>query len=232
MTGWQGNDRISARIGTLTRPGKDQVYFFIFAFLTSLVSSALAGLAIDIGGGQDVTSQQFACLHDQGAQIAITQLYNSSGSLVEKGVTNILNAYTGAFFDGFNVYITPCLANCADKSTSGVAQVEAVINRLNQEFQDVFIWIQIDKSSGWSSNQQTNQQSIMAILNAVNSTNGAVGIIANYNTWTTYFGSSFTSASTIAQYLLWVNWNGKQDLTTGWVPFGGWTVTQSRLEAG
>uniref|UniRef100_A0A914DZU8 Uncharacterized protein n=1 Tax=Acrobeloides nanus TaxID=290746 RepID=A0A914DZU8_9BILA len=32
--------------------------------------------------------------------------------------------------------------------------------------------------------------------------------------------------------LFWVNWNGKQDLTTGWSPFGGWTAPCMHQYAG
>jgi hypothetical protein len=183
---------------------------------------------------QAVTAQQWGCLNSETMplELVIGRVYTPDGQIDEVGIQNIIQSFNGAQLEGYDGGFWPCLMNCKNNITDGAAQVQAAINRLNQEFQDVFLWVMIDKSSGWGTNQQTNQQFLMTVLNAVFSTNGGAGVITSYNTYSSIFGASFTQAAQTAQYLLWVNWNGKMDLTTGWTPFGGWNAPYAHQYAG
>uniref|UniRef100_A0A914CGY1 Uncharacterized protein n=1 Tax=Acrobeloides nanus TaxID=290746 RepID=A0A914CGY1_9BILA len=55
--------------------------------------------------------------------------------------------------------------------------------------------------------------------------------MTNYNSWSSVVGPNF-DVSFQAQYLFWVNWNGIQDLTTGFNPFGGWNQPYAHQYAG
>jgi hypothetical protein len=197
-----------------------------------MVSCTFAAMAIDTTGS--VTAAQFGCLNSETMplEMVLGRVYTADGMIDEVGIQNIIQAFNGANLEGYDAVFVPCLANCKNNLTAAADQVNAVINRLNQEFQDVFIWVQIDKTSAWGTNQQTNQQFVTDVLNAVFNTNGGAGVITNYNAWSSIVGAQFTQAAQIAQYLLWVNWNGKMDLTTGWTPFGGWQAPYAHQYAG
>ena len=64
--------------------------------------------------------------------------------------------------------MTPCVANCQNNLTSGVDQANAVVDRLKED--DIIVenvFVKIDKSQPWSSNQQQNQQFIIDILSTI-----------------------------------------------------------------
>lgn len=54
-----------------------------------------------------------------------------------------------------------------------------------------------------------------------------VGIKTNLNSWSSIVGSNYTGVDDMD--IVWVYWNGKQDLTTGFVPFGGWNQVKNML---
>jgi len=203
---------------------------FAFVLASCLVSSTLAAMAIDTTGS--VTNTQWGCLATSGLEMVLGRVYTPDGTIDEVGIQNIIQAFNGASLEGYDAVFVPCVSNCKNNLTSGADQVAAAIARLNQEFQDVFIWVQIDKSSNWGTNQTQNQKLVSDVLTAVNNTNGGAGVITSSNAWNSIVGSKFTSTSQIAQYLFWVNWNGKQDLTTGWTPFGGWNAPYAHQYAG
>uniref|UniRef100_A0A914E328 Uncharacterized protein n=1 Tax=Acrobeloides nanus TaxID=290746 RepID=A0A914E328_9BILA len=108
---------------------------------------------------------------------------------------------------------------------SGYDQVSAVVNRLNAAIDSVsnmFIWVNIDISQPWSKNQNENRVFMNEVVLALFRFNGGFGVISNNNSWSTIFGADY-NVTDIAEFLIWVKWNGKQDLTTDWVPFGGWS---------
>ena len=110
--------------------------------------------------------------------------------------------------------------------------MQSIFEILNAECQPDFIFIQVLSNGKWPNDKQGNRQFILDMIKAVkdNYTDGtgdvarSVGIMTNYNSWSQILGADWTGASNLD--LLWVNWNGKQDLTTGWTPFGGWNAVR------
>uniref|UniRef100_A0A914EB46 Lysozyme n=1 Tax=Acrobeloides nanus TaxID=290746 RepID=A0A914EB46_9BILA len=215
---------------------------YIFVMILLCVCSTHADLGLE-SSGVVINERQFECLYNKyGFDNLMTSVYDPAGFVDETGITNINNAIDG-LGDGLKfrtVSMTPCLANCQNNLTSGVDQANAVINRLNKADIVGMIYVKIDKSQPWSSNQQQNQKFIIDILSTIllvlDSTGGNYtyypGIITNYNSWSSVVGAKFTEASYLASSLWWVNWNGKQDLTTGFTPFGGWSQPMVHQYAG
>uniref|UniRef100_A0A914DZ89 C-type lectin domain-containing protein n=1 Tax=Acrobeloides nanus TaxID=290746 RepID=A0A914DZ89_9BILA len=158
-----------------------------------------------------------------------SQIYSSEGEFEEIGVQNILNAtYAGLYSD---TYITPCRNvnnTCKNGLTSGRDQAIEILNRLANDNILAFLALKIQEYKNWPKDQVANQQFILDFTNTIweaynNETfNSGVAIVTSYNDWINIVGPSWTGAS--GMDLDWVYWNGKQDLTTGWVPFGGWTA--------
>uniref|UniRef100_A0A914EJA9 Lysozyme n=1 Tax=Acrobeloides nanus TaxID=290746 RepID=A0A914EJA9_9BILA len=216
---------------------------YIFVMILLCVCSTHADLGIE-SSGTVISKRQFECLYNKyGFDNFMASVYDPAGFVDETGITNLKNAFDGLLeglqFTG--VSMTPCVANCQNNLTSGVDQANAVINRLNEDDNVVgMVIVKIDKSQPWSSNQQQNQKFIIDILSTIlltyDTTNGNnsyyPGIITNYNSWSSIVGAKFAEASYLADALWWVNWNGKQDLTTGFTPFGGWRQPLAHQYAG
>uniref|UniRef100_A0A914EAV8 Lysozyme n=1 Tax=Acrobeloides nanus TaxID=290746 RepID=A0A914EAV8_9BILA len=209
---------------------------FNLVFTSCLVSSTLADLSIDTTSA--LTAAQWRCLAGNGLGRMGARVYTSDGAFDEVGIGNIFQSST-LNLEGYNAHIVPCVANCKNNLTSGASQAYAVVNRLDKEFgkypqihDGLLIFIQIDKSNNWSTDQKQNQQFVNDMINAlyeVLETQYAV-IITNYNSWSSIVGANFSVAA--APGLKWVNWNGKADLTSGWTPFGGWASPTAHQYAG
>jgi ABC-type uncharacterized transport system permease subunit len=69
---------------------------FILTITSCLISSTLAGFAIDFAG-PNITSAQFSCLKSNGVDVVISRVYSPDGSIDETGIQNLVNAYNGIF---------------------------------------------------------------------------------------------------------------------------------------
>uniref|UniRef100_A0A914DV26 Uncharacterized protein n=1 Tax=Acrobeloides nanus TaxID=290746 RepID=A0A914DV26_9BILA len=97
---------------------------------------------------------------------------------------------------------------------------------MNDANMNGFLFLVIERYN-WPADQAGNREFILNFTNTikssmVNGAPGGVGIYTRYNDWSQIVGGSWTGASDMD--LFWVNWNGRQDLTTGFTPFGGWSA--------
>uniref|UniRef100_A0A914CWM1 Lysozyme n=1 Tax=Acrobeloides nanus TaxID=290746 RepID=A0A914CWM1_9BILA len=200
---------------------------FLLFVLLDIVSFVYGGLAIDLPGKQVLTVDQFKCLFNQGYTIFIGQIYSPNGAFNEIGIQNMRNAREAGLW--VDAYASPCKNannNCTNGLISGSDQAKAVIQRMNEEML-AFLFLDIERYN-WPADQTGNRAFILDFTNTVKSAsangnfNSGIGIYTTYNDWSQIVGSSWNGVSDMDLY--WVNWNGKQDLTTGFTPFGGWSA--------
>uniref|UniRef100_A0A914DYY3 Uncharacterized protein n=1 Tax=Acrobeloides nanus TaxID=290746 RepID=A0A914DYY3_9BILA len=172
-----------------------------------------------------ITSDQFKCLINLNVEKFIGNVYNPDGTFDDTGINNLVNEDIGDYDYGNGVdqiYVTPCLVNCKNgPDFNGGEQAKAIVNGLKSIFESYFTWINIDRTLSWSADKMKNRQFLTDFINTFFDLNGFVGIMTSSNSWSSIFGANFTVIDK-APFLLWVNWNGKKDLTTGFTQFGGW----------
>uniref|UniRef100_A0A914CGN4 Uncharacterized protein n=1 Tax=Acrobeloides nanus TaxID=290746 RepID=A0A914CGN4_9BILA len=112
-------------------------------------------------------------------------------------------------------YVTPCLVNCTNGADfNGDGQAKAIVKGLQDYFDSYFTWINIDRNQPWSADQMKNRKFLTDLINTLFDLNGP----------------NFTVIDK-APFLLWVNWNGKKDLTTDFTQFGGWMTEPDIFES-
>uniref|UniRef100_A0A914CIK7 Uncharacterized protein n=1 Tax=Acrobeloides nanus TaxID=290746 RepID=A0A914CIK7_9BILA len=205
---------------------------FLICLLFVNFWTSYAGIGIDSKKKLDLI--QWICLGDANFEMMFAQVYETAGQVDENGILNLL----AEDFDGsmqMSAYIAPCVSGkCLNGINDAAGQVNATLQNLKQKVSDFegYVFIEVATYQNWSSNKAQNQQFIVEMVNSLHFANSFMGIITGQSAWTSIFGASFTNASVFAQDLVWVNWNGVEDLTTGWTPFGGWTQPVAHQYAG
>uniref|UniRef100_A0A914DTP4 Uncharacterized protein n=1 Tax=Acrobeloides nanus TaxID=290746 RepID=A0A914DTP4_9BILA len=200
-------------------------YIVTLFFLGTLIVLTNGEPVFDMTSNFTLTVDQFQCLRHTEFGPFVSRVYSSDGEFDEIGWQNLYNSMAANFF--VDMLIVPCFnakQSCKNGLISGADQANAVINRVIKEDLDLyFFYIEI-QGNQWPSNKTANQAFILDMINTIkNATVGTygVGIKTSHKDWSAIVGSTWTGAST--EILYWVNWNGKPDVTTGFIPFGGWT---------
>jgi hypothetical protein len=186
----------------------------IFIQCNFLISEA----ALGFDTYPSVSTAKFNCLKNAGHSFFIARIYRSLGQVDDIGIQNILTARAAGFSD-VDGYIFPCFSTQC-YNISATQQVNAALNGLRSKNATVGrIWLDIEIFA-WPKNQTTNQAWILEMANAVLNAGYSLGIYTNIQHWKSIVGLDWAGVSSYP--LWWPKYNDVQDLTTGWVDFGGW----------
>uniref|UniRef100_A0A914CFR1 Lysozyme n=1 Tax=Acrobeloides nanus TaxID=290746 RepID=A0A914CFR1_9BILA len=189
----------------------------MLAFLTFVLLIHCSNAKIGFDGIASMSPNDFKCLSNNGYSFFVARAWKSYGNYDETGIQNIKNARAAGWTDT-DAYIFPCLeSSCAPPAN----QVEATIDQLRAEQAEFgTLWLDIERYA-WPADQQHNRDFITGLIQGAKNRNVNVGVYTNYNNWAAIVGGSWTGAQDLP--LWWADWNGHQDVTTGFSSFGGWT---------
>jgi hypothetical protein len=198
--------------------------FFTIFILLLFTSPAYAVLAIDSSGAMNET--HFRCLGTQGFNFFLGHLLHSYTGLPDMtGILNLIYATNAGW--GVQGYITPCVGY-AIGCRAASDQMNNVVDVLNQngfDYKNFVIWIDVENSDPknlWHTDPAINQQFLTELVSTATQRDHIVGIYTNAKSWSQIMGPTYAG---FYNYLLWnINWNGAKDTSTGFVPFGGWTI--------
>uniref|UniRef100_A0A914E0Z2 Lysozyme n=1 Tax=Acrobeloides nanus TaxID=290746 RepID=A0A914E0Z2_9BILA len=206
----------------------------LLPLLAFFVLSCYADIAIDTDDGSAKLSvAQFDCLYEEGDRTYIALLYDSNGVIDPTGLQNLENCGNAHHdYDNIQILINPCSPGnmCSNNLTSAKDQANEII-ALTGHNNLIPTLIGVHKNGWPSSNSMANQNFLNEMIDTFLGANYTfIGIQTSYNSWSSVMGNKFSVAS--KAFLWWVNWNGKQDLTTGFAPFGGWSAPIAHQYAG
>uniref|UniRef100_A0A914YG92 Lysozyme n=1 Tax=Panagrolaimus superbus TaxID=310955 RepID=A0A914YG92_9BILA len=165
-----------------------------------------------------LTTAELNCLKKDGNSFFIARIYRSLGKVDTVGIKNIVTARSAGFTD-VDGYLFPCLSA---KCPSAATQVTDAVNGLKAQGATIgMFWLDIEIFA-WPADKVSNQKFVLELANTASNLGYKVGIYTNPQHWKSIVGIDWTGVS---QYpLWWPRYNNAQDLTTGWVAFGGWST--------
>jgi hypothetical protein len=184
------------------------------------------------GKGVDVSQPcgNWPCLKQAGYSFAVIRIFQETGKVDPNGVASIRAAAAAGL--SVDVYMYPA----GTKSTTGVAQAQAVLNALHGVTYGR-IWLDIEGvGKSWTGNPAANAQLFKDIANTLTAGGASVGVYTQGWQWNSIMGSS-TAGS---QFPVWYaeygqgpshynsndgtcNYSGAAQSLSSFTPFGGWT---------
>uniref|UniRef100_A0A914DQB0 Uncharacterized protein n=1 Tax=Acrobeloides nanus TaxID=290746 RepID=A0A914DQB0_9BILA len=173
-----------------------------------------------------MTASQLNCLSQQGFDLLSVNVFNTINETANiVGIQNYGLAAKASWY--FEAYMYPCVSvNCS----SAWDQINTVLDAMfNAGICEAIFYIGVDNSDAnnkWPKNTKTNQEFLEKLIEGLQIWGyNDIGIYTSQNNWDQIFGSNYNlNNSNLDPVLLWnVAWNGVQDLTSGFTPFGGFT---------
>lgn len=209
-------------------------FILLFILAITFIPHVSSTKGVDLS--QPCSSSGFSCMKNSGYSFAVVRVYQSNGKVDPNGAATISSAWSGGMshVDG---YIFPCFS-CGDPA----GQMDAAINGLasaklshiprmlgtnetvavkQEELGASYgmLWLDIEGTQYWSSNQQSNVNFIQAMADEGAKRGISIGVYTSNSQWSPITGNS----KILGNLPLWYAHYDNNPSYSDFVPFGGWS---------